>query len=66
MGIYTTNASIKPMSTLAIFKRDHIFLVSFVLCLNIFVNFKTIQYYKTFNLLFYTLLSSGTLLRFTK
>ena len=33
---------------------------------HIFVNFKIIQYYKTCNLLFYTLLSSTTFLRFTK
>ena len=55
MGIYTVNASIKPLFTLAaIFKKDRSFFRSFILYLNIFVNFKTIQYYKTYNLLFYT------------
>ena len=53
MGIYTVNASIKPTFTLAIFKKDRNFFHSFTLYLNIFVNFKTIQYYKTCNLLFY-------------
>ena len=66
MGIYTVNASMKPTFTLAIFKRDYDFFFSFILNLNIFADFKTIQYYETSNLLFYTLLSSATFLRFTK
>ena len=66
MGIYTVNASIKPTFTLANSKKDLNFFLSFILYLDIFVNFKTIQYYKTCNLLFYTLLSSATFLRFTK
>ena len=40
----------------AIMKKDCIFFLSFILHLNISVNFKTIQYYKTCNLLFYTFL----------
>ena len=46
MGIYTLMTF-----TLA---KDRNFLLSFILYLNIFVNFKTIHYYKTHNLLFYT------------
>ena len=50
MGIYTVNASIKPTVSLAIFKKDRNFFISFILYLNIFVDFKTIQYYKTYTL----------------
>ena len=60
MRIYIVNASIKPTFTLAIlliFKKGGNFFLSFILYLNMFVNFRTIQYYKTCNLLFYTLLS---------
>ena len=66
MGIYTVDASIKPKFILAIIKKDRNFSLSFILYLNIFVNFKTIQYYQTCNFLFYTFLSSATFLRFTK
>ena len=51
MGIYTLITF-----TSAIFKKDRNFFLSFILYLNIFVNFKTIQYYKTCNL-FYTIIS---------
>ena len=34
-------------------KKDRNFFLSFFLYLNIFVNFETIQYYNTCNLLFY-------------
>ena len=54
MGIYTVNVSIKqPTFTLAIYKMMAIFFLSFILYLNIFVNFKTVQYYKTCTLFFY-------------
>ena len=36
MGIYTVNDSIKPTS--AIMKKDRNSFLSFILCLNIFVN----------------------------
>ena len=39
MGIYTVNASIKSTFTLAIMKKDHNFMVSFILYLNIFCKF---------------------------
>ena len=35
MGIYTLNASIKPMFTFAIMEKDRIFFLSFILYLNI-------------------------------
>ena len=59
------NVSIKPTFTLAIFKKNHNFWLRFILYLNVFVNLETIQYYKTCNLLFYTLLSSAAVLGFT-
>ena len=60
MGIYTVNTSIKPTFTLAIMKKNCNLFLSFVLHLNIFVNFKTIQFN---NLSFYTLLSSANFLQ---
>ena len=50
---------LKPTFVLFILKKIKIYL-------NIFVSVKTIRYYKTCNLLFHTLLSSATFLRFTK
>ena len=64
MGIYTVNASSQRL--LCLFKKRSQFFLSFILYLNIFVSFKTIRYYKTCNLLFHTMLSSATFLRFTK
>ena len=57
MGIYVLNASIKPMFTLPIFKKDCIFFSS-ILYWNIFVNFKTIQYYKSLFIILYVAIIS--------
>ena len=55
MGVNTVNALIKPTFTLAMMKQSHDSYLGFVLNLNIFLKmFKTIQYFKTCNLLFYT------------
>ena len=37
MGIYNVNISIKP--TLAVIEKDRNFSLSYILCLNIFLNF---------------------------